>query len=256
MKLDLENPLTSSEEHQSDTITYLFASEFDHMPSRNLLNFLETCDHFYISFRQEAISLILQAQCSCNCGPFIPYLAVNFMDRFISRMEIPQGKPWILRLLVVSCLSLAAKMENTDFSISNFQGDEAGFLFDNKTINRMELLILDTLEWRMRSITPFSFVHFFISLSQLKDPALTRTLKDRATEIIFKAQNEIKLLKFKPSIIAASALLVASKELLPLQFPSFKFSISAFECVNEENLLNCFDTLQEMVENENGRRQC
>jgi len=44
---------------------------------------------------------------------------------------------------------------------------------------------------------------------------------------------EIKLLKFKPSIIAASALLVASKELLPLQFPSFKFSISAFECVKE-----------------------
>jgi cyclin D6 len=53
----------------------------------------------------------------------------------------------------------------------------------------MELLILDTLDWRMRSITPFSFVRFFISLSQLKDPALTQTLKDRATEIIFKAQN-------------------------------------------------------------------
>jgi cyclin D6 len=64
MKLDLENPLTSSEEHQSDTITYLFASEFDHMPSRNLLNFLETCD-FYVSFRQEAISLILQVSAQC-----------------------------------------------------------------------------------------------------------------------------------------------------------------------------------------------
>ncbi|KAF9672251.1 hypothetical protein SADUNF_Sadunf11G0021600 [Salix dunnii] len=120
MKLDLGNWLTSSEEHQSDTITYLFASEFDHMPSRNLLNLLETCD-FYVSFRQEAISLILQAQYSCDCGPFVPYLAVNFTDRFISRMEIPEGKPWILRLLVVSCLSLAAKMENTDFSVCNFQ---------------------------------------------------------------------------------------------------------------------------------------
>jgi hypothetical protein len=32
---------------------------------------------------------VWQAQYSCNCGPFIPYLAVNFMDRFISRMEIP-----------------------------------------------------------------------------------------------------------------------------------------------------------------------
>ena len=59
MKLDPGNWLTSSEEHQSDTITYLFASECDHMPSRNLLNFLETRD-FYVSFRQEAISLILQ----------------------------------------------------------------------------------------------------------------------------------------------------------------------------------------------------
>ncbi|KAG5234872.1 cyclin-D6 [Salix suchowensis] len=242
MKLDLGNQLASSEEHQPDTITYLFASEFDHMPSRNLLDLLETRD-FYVSFRQEAISLILQ--CSdddflCFAGtiflrlwPFVPYLAVNFMDRFISRIEIPEGKPWILRLLVVSCLSLAAKMESTDFSVSNFQGDEAGFIFDNKTVNRMELLILDTLDWRMRSITPFSFLHFFISLSQLKDPALAQTLKGRATEIILKAQNEIKLLKFKPSIIAASALLVASNELLPLQFPSLKCSISAFECVDE-----------------------
>ncbi|KAJ6416488.1 hypothetical protein OIU84_002364 [Salix udensis] len=250
MKLDLGNQLASSEEHQSDTITYLFASELDHMPSRNLLDLLETRD-FYVSFRQEAISLILQAQYSCDCGPFVPYLAVNFMDRFISRIEIPEGKPWILRLLAVSCLSLAAKMESTDFSVCNFQGDEAGFIFDNKTINRMELLILDTLDWRMRSITPFSFLHFFISLSQLKDdPALAQTLKGRATEIILEAQNEIKLLKFKPSVIAASVLLLASNELLPLQFPSLKCSISAFECVDEENLLNCFDTLQEMVENE------
>ncbi|KAJ6416487.1 hypothetical protein OIU84_002364 [Salix udensis] len=205
MKLDLGNQLASSEEHQSDTITYLFASELDHMPSRNLLDLLETRD-FYVSFRQEAISLILQAQYSCDCGPFVPYLAVNFMDRFISRIEIPEGKPWILRLLAVSCLSLAAKMESTDFSVCNFQLKD--------------------------------------------DPALAQTLKGRATEIILEAQNEIKLLKFKPSVIAASVLLLASNELLPLQFPSLKCSISAFECVDEENLLNCFDTLQEMVENE------
>uniref|UniRef100_A0A6N2KH79 Cyclin C-terminal domain-containing protein n=1 Tax=Salix viminalis TaxID=40686 RepID=A0A6N2KH79_SALVM len=207
------------------------------MPSRNLLDLLETRD-FYVSFRQEAISLILQAQYSCDCGPFVPYLAVNFMDRFISRIEIPYHIPFDDHDL------------HTDYSTDLRLGDEAGFIFDNKTINRMELLILDTLDWRMRSITPFSFLHFFISLSQLKDPALAQALKGRATEIILEAQNEIKLLKFKPSVIAASALLVASNELLPLQFPSFKCSISAFECVNEVNLLNCFDTLQEMVENE------
>jgi cyclin D6 len=44
---------------------------------------------------------------------------------------------------------------------------------------------------------------------------------------------EIKFLEFKPSIIAASALLVASNERFPLQFPCFKFSIYSCEFVNE-----------------------
>ncbi|CAK7350743.1 unnamed protein product [Dovyalis caffra] len=249
MEFDLENPLTSLKEHQSDTIPDLFASESDHMPSRNFLHCLKSSD-FFVSFRQEAISLILQAQYSCNYDPFISYLAVNYMDRFICRQEIPQGKPWILRLLVISCLSLAAKMKNTHFSVSNFQGEEAGFIFDTQTTHRMELLILDALNWRMRSITPFSFVHFFISVLELKDLSSSQPLKDRATEIILKAQNEIKFLEFKPSIIAASALLVASNELLPLQFPSLKCSISSCEFVNKEKLLKCFNAVQEMVEME------
>ena len=44
---------------------------------------------------------------------------------------------------------------------------------------------------------------------------------------------EIKFLEFKPSIIAASAILVASKERFPSQFPSFERSIYSCEFVNE-----------------------
>ena len=69
------------------------------------------------------------------------------------------------------------------------QEGETGFTFDTQTINRMELVVLDAMNWRMRSITPFSFVHFFISLFELNDPSSSQPLKDRATEIIFKAQN-------------------------------------------------------------------
>jgi cyclin D6 len=53
----------------------------------------------------------------------------------------------------------------------------------------MEVLILGALNWRMRSITPFSFISFFISLFKPKDPPLRQALKARASEIIFKAQN-------------------------------------------------------------------
>ncbi|KAJ0081118.1 hypothetical protein Patl1_10920 [Pistacia atlantica] len=245
MEFDLENPFTSLEEQQSDKIPHLFASETDHMPSQNFIQCLKFTD-FYPSFRQEAVSLILLAQFSCNFEPSIPYLAVTYLDRFISRQEIPQGQPWVLRILVTSCISLAAKMKNTHFSPSKIQREE-GFIFDAQTIQRMELLILDALNWRMRSITPFSFLCYFISLFKLKDPPLTQALRDRATDIIFDAHNEIKLLEFKPSVIAASALLVSSHELFPLQFPSFKTSISSCEYINKENLLQCFDTMQEMV---------
>ena len=56
---DLEDPFTSLKQHQCDKISTLFSSESDHMPSQNCFQCLKTSD-FYVSFRQEAISLILQ----------------------------------------------------------------------------------------------------------------------------------------------------------------------------------------------------
>lgn len=60
-----------------------------------------------------------------------------------------------------------------------------GCNFNGEIIQKMELVILGALDWRMRSITPFPFLNFFISLAQIKD----RSLKDRAAEIIFNVHN-------------------------------------------------------------------
>lgn len=227
--------------------------------------------------------------------------------------EMQRGKPWVLRLLVLSCLSIAAKMKNTPFSPSDFlvirfpcplnfmapnckvtenefsmwtlsfrdtytsiipysmKQREEGCIFDSLAINKMELLILNALGWRMRPVTPFPFLYFFLSFIQLKDPPMIHVLKCRASDIIFNATNgtssmqysslytsisllfslpgkifkiqdvvcshsliaEIKLLEYKPSILAASALLSASYELFQLQFPSFKVSILSCKYVNK-----------------------
>lgn len=48
----------------------------------------------------------------------------------------------------------------------------------------MELVILGALNWRMRSITPFPFLHFFISLAEIKDQSVKHALKERASELI------------------------------------------------------------------------
>lgn len=242
MDFNLENPLTNTHELHFDTIPSLFLIESDHMPSKDYSKTLKEMDSDH-SFRREAISSVLRV--SCNFDPSLSYLAVNYLDRFLSSQGIPQPKPWVFKLLAVACVSLAAKMKETEFYITDIQGD-GGFVFDTQTIQKMEVLILGALNWRMRSITPFSFISFFISLFKPDDPPpLREALKARACEIIFKAQNDINLLEFRPSLTAASALLYACHELFPMQFLCFRKAISNCSCVNKENLLRCYNAMQE-----------
>ncbi|GAB2214986.1 hypothetical protein Droror1_Dr00019356, partial [Drosera rotundifolia] len=121
---------------------------------------------------------------------------------------------------------------------------DQGFIFDSQTIERMELLILGALQWRMRSITPFSFLQSLMGFFKLKDPPLMQALKARAIEIIFMSQNEIKLMEFKSSMVAAAALLSASHELFPMQFPCFRRAISSCSFVNKETLASCCNVMQ------------
>ncbi|XP_061368817.1 putative cyclin-D6-1 [Gastrolobium bilobum] len=248
MEFDLENPLAIFNEEESRNISELFESESDHILSPNS----PSSTSFHVSFSREAISLIHKVkvrvhivQLSCNLDPFVAYLAINYLHRFISRHEIP-GKPWVLRLVVISCLSLASKMKNTPLSLShNIQNK--GFIFDARSIQKMELLILGVLKWRMRSITPFPFLRFFISLAEIKDQSLKQALKKRASEIIFNAHNDIKLSEHKPSTIAATALIYASNELIPHQYFILRGTITACEYLDEEAFSKCYELMQEMV---------
>ena len=42
------------------------------------------------------------------------------------------------------------------------QVGEAKYVFEARTIQRMELLVLSTLKWRMQAVTPFSFIVYFL----------------------------------------------------------------------------------------------
>ncbi|XP_009603726.1 putative cyclin-D6-1 isoform X2 [Nicotiana tabacum] len=241
MKFDLENPLSSSNEHENDTVSALFAAESDHMPS--FFSFKSTDIPFFI--RRHAFSLI--SQFSYNLDQFTTYLAVNYIDRFLSKQPVPGNKPWIVRILAIASLSLAAKMRSISLSLFDFQRDE-GLIFDSQSIQRMEVLILTTLNWRLRSITPFAFLQFFESLFELSESSLSQILKDRATDIIFSSHYEVKLFEYKQSILAASALLCAAHELVPQQFSFFLDAVSKWEHINKDELLNCWELMRDVTD--------
>lgn len=70
-----------------------------------------------------------------------------------------------------------------------------GEIFDAQMIERMENVILGALKWRMRSVTPFSFFAFLLSLFDLKEDCLVlkHSLKSQATDLTFNLQHGKKI---------------------------------------------------------------
>ncbi|GMN40101.1 hypothetical protein TIFTF001_009335 [Ficus carica] len=92
--------------------------------------------------RKEAVDWISQANAHLSFGPLCSYLSINYLDRFLAAYELPKGKAWTMQLLAVACLSLAAKMEETQVPLSlDLQVGDSRFVFEARTIRRMELLV-------------------------------------------------------------------------------------------------------------------
>ncbi|KAJ0577622.1 putative cyclin [Helianthus annuus] len=160
--------------------------------------------------RSEAIQWIFNVRSSLQFKFHTAYLSVTFIDRFISVSPshiTHDDKPWAIRLLAVACLSLAAKtIDRTNWQLSSLLQAE-GFEFSNKAVQRMELLVLTTLDWRMCSITPFRFIGYFVSC--LCNESSSRDLVSMISQIICAATIDLNIMAHRSSTIAMAATLMA-----------------------------------------------
>ncbi|KAL9450231.1 hypothetical protein AB3S75_012045 [Citrus x aurantiifolia] len=165
--------------------------------------------------RLEAIAWILNTRAVFGFRPKTAYLSVTYLDRFLSTRFIDSDKLWAIKLLSVACVSVAAKMEEVKVpALSELQNID-GYNFGNSVILRMELMLLTTMDWRMGSITPFSFLHHFIR-KFCKDSSPSNVLP-RTVALILAIMREINLMEHRPSAIAVAATLVAFDQKLTRQ---------------------------------------
>ncbi|KAJ8504353.1 hypothetical protein OPV22_005239 [Ensete ventricosum] len=189
-------------------------------------------------------SLLFLVHAHCNFGPLSAYLSVNYLDRFLSAYELPQGKTWMTQLLVVACLTLAAKLEETEVPLAlDLQVGETKYVFEDRTIQRMELLVLNTLKWRMQAVTPFSYIDFFLHKFSGGNPP-TKLLVSRSTELILGTVIGIDCLAFRPSVIAAAIALLVLRD---TQVADAEKSLSFCTHVAKERVLECFEVIQDKV---------
>ncbi|KAL1536508.1 cyclin-D3-3-like [Salvia divinorum] len=165
------------------------------------------------SARNEAISWMLK---TIRCYAFnasTASLAVSHYDRFITSRCFQRERPWMSQLAAVACLSVAAKVEETQVPLLlDLQVEESKYLFEAKTIQRMELLVLSTLQWRMNPVTPMSFVdHIARRFGFVKN--LHWEFSRRCESVILSAIADSRLVRYLPSVIAAATIIYAIREI-------------------------------------------
>ncbi|KAG6506946.1 cyclin-D4-1-like isoform X1 [Zingiber officinale] len=227
-----------------DCVALLIERESQHLPQEGYAKRLlrKQSD---MAVRSEAIDLIQKLHAHYNFGPLSAYLSVNYLDRFLSCHELPQGKAWMTQLLSVTCLSIAAKVEETELPLSlDLQIGEEQYRFEGRTIQRMELLVLTTLKWRMQSVTPFSFIDFF--LHQFNDGnSPDRSLISLCVNLISSTVRGVGFVEFKPSEIAAAVALSAMKQTQVLDTDK---ALASCEYIDKERVLRCQELMvQEMA---------
>ncbi|KAF7065932.1 hypothetical protein CFC21_071997 [Triticum aestivum] len=206
-ELAVEFPLPSEE-----CVARWVATEVEHMPRKDYAERLRA-GGVDLRVRTDSIDWIWKVHTYYGFGPVTACLALNYMDRFLSLYQIPEGKAWMTQLLSVACLSLAAKMDETSVPQSiDLQAGDARYVFEAKTIQRMELLVLSTLKWRMQAVTPFSYLDYFLHQLSGGNAPSRQAVRD-ATELILCISRGTSCLEFRPSEIAATvAAAVAGEE--------------------------------------------
>ncbi|KAL6656162.1 hypothetical protein ACP70R_006988 [Stipagrostis hirtigluma subsp. patula] len=225
-----------------ECVARLLESETEHMPREDYAERLRGWG-LDLRVRMDAIDWIWKVHAYYSFSPLTACLAVNYLDRFLSLYQLPEGKAWMTQLLSVACLSLAAKMEETSVPLSlDLQVGDARYVFEAKTIQRMELLVLSTLKWRMRAVTPFSYIDYFLHRLNGGDAPSRRAVR-RSAELIMCIARGTQCLDFRPSEIAAAvaAAVVGEERAVDTD------EACTHHHVHKERVMRCREAIQAMA---------
>ncbi|KAK7250515.1 hypothetical protein RIF29_33003 [Crotalaria pallida] len=203
--------------------------------------------------REESVAWILKVQEFYGFHPLTAYLSVNYMDRFLDSQRLPQTNGWPLQLLSVACLSLAAKMEEPLVpSLLDLQVEGAKYIFQPRSICRMELLVLGVLDWRLKSVTPLSFLGYFACKLD-STGTFNEFLISRATDIILSTIQDSGFLAYRPSCIAAAAILCSANETPNWSLTLVKPEHAESWCkgLRKEKIKGCYQLMQELMIDKN-----
>ncbi|BAT82623.1 hypothetical protein LR48_Vigan07g268000 [Vigna angularis] len=208
------------------------------------------------SSRGEAVDWILKLNLHHSFSTLTALLAVNYLDRFLFTLRFQNDKPWLTQLVAVACLSLAAKVEETHVPLFvDLQVGESKYLFEAKTVKRMEILVLSTLGWKMNPVTPLSFLDYITRKLGLKGHLCLEFLR-RCETVLLSVFAESRFMSFLPSVLATATTLRVVSVVEPGLGEEYQDQLLGILGIDKEKVKECYKVMMEIVsgKSEEGKR--
>ncbi|XP_062090464.1 cyclin-D3-1 [Humulus lupulus] len=200
--------------------------------------------------RREAVEWVLKVNAHYGFTALTAVLAINYLDRFLSSLSFQRDKPWMIQLVAVTCLSLAAKVEETEVPLLlDLQASDAKYMFEAKTIQRMELLVLSTLQWKMHPVTPLSFLDHIIRRLGLKSHLHWEFLR-RCERLLLSVVSDSRFVGYLPSVLATATMMRVIDHVEPCNAIEYQNQLLGVLKLNKEKVDNCYYLITELS---NGR---
>ncbi|CAH2076909.1 unnamed protein product [Thlaspi arvense] len=208
---------------------------------------LSCLDDVYLSTdRKEAVGWILRVNAHYGFSTLAAVLAITYLDKFVCSYSLQRDKPWMLQLVSVACLSLAAKVEETHVPLLlDFQVEETKYVFEAKTIQRMELLILSTLQWKMHLVTPISFLDHIVRRLGLKNNAHWDFLNS-CHRLLLSVISDSRFVGYLPSVVAAATMMRIIEQVEPFDPILYQNKLLGILNITMEKVKACYDLILQL----------
>ncbi|XP_047173504.1 cyclin-D3-1 [Vigna umbellata] len=193
--------------------------------------------------RREAVEWMLKVNAHYGFSALTATLAVTYLDRFLLSFHFQREKPWMIQLVAVTCISLAAKVEETQVPLLlDLQVQDTKYVFEAKTIQRMELLVLSTLKWKMHPVTPLSFLDHIIRRLGLKTHLHWEFLR-RCERLLLSVLLDARFVGCLPSVLATATMLHVIDQIEHSGGMEYKNQLLSVLKISKEKVDECYNAI-------------
>ncbi|XP_022745875.1 cyclin-D3-1-like [Durio zibethinus] len=224
----------------------LFSKEKQQQAARHLNpNNVETDESLAVA-RREAVEWMLKVNARYGFTTLTAILSINYLDRFLDSFNFQRDKPWMIHLVAVTCISLAAKVEETQVPLLlDLQVEETKYVFEAKTIQRMELLVLSTLKWKMHPTTPLSFLDHIIRRLGLKIHLHWEFLR-RCERLLLCVISDSRSVHYLPSVLATATMMHVIDQVEPFNPIDYQNQLLSILKISKEKVNDCYKVILDL----------